>query len=438
MKANRTKPAERDPDTTRPPSHAAKPTTRQGAASAKRSARPAPRSGRDASPSGAPDAGPTDAEADTGLDHRKAAILNAVVAEYIETAQPVGSAHITGNPGVEVSSATVRSEMAALERDGYLAQPHTSAGRIPTDKGYRFFVDHLGRPGALGPHERHEVRKFFAHVHGEVEDLLGRTSGLLAGLTDYAAVIVGPRHESATIRSVQLVGLSSRLALLVVVLSDGAVEKRTVDLPSDTTDELLADAAGHVNATTRGGTLANPGAVPEAHADPALNAVVACAVAALGQLGATGEPDHVFVGGSSRMASAFDAVETVRSVLSILEQQLVVVELIEDILDRGLSVAIGAEHGFEPLAACALVLAPVAIEGEVAGTIGVVGPTRMHYPRALAAVELVGEQLGEHLGASTSTGRSGTGRSGTGRSGTGRSKDTSGAARRRGDPDHGE
>jgi heat-inducible transcriptional repressor len=426
MKANRTKPAERDPDTTRPPRHAAKPTTRQGAASAKRSA-PAPPSGRDGSPLGGVEAGPSDAEGDTGLDHRKAAILNAVVAEYIETAQPVGSAHITGNPGVEVSSATVRSEMAALERDGYLAQPHTSAGRIPTDKGYRFFVDHLGRPGTLGPHERHEVRKFFAHVHGEVEDLLGRTSGLLAGLTDYAAVIVGPRHESATIRSVQLVGLSPRLALLVVVLSDGAVEKRTIDLPSDTTDELLADAAGLVNASTRGGTLANPGAVPEARDDPALNAVIAGAVAALGQLGATGEPDHVFVGGSSRMASAFDAVETVRSVLSILEQQLVVVELIEDILDRGLSVAIGAEHGFEPLAACALVLAPVAIEGEVAGTIGVVGPTRMHYPRALAAVELVGEQLGEHLGASTSTGRAGTGRS----------KDGSAARRRRG-PDDGE
>ncbi len=151
--------------------------------------------------------------------------------------------------------------------------------------------------------------------------------------------------------------------------------------------------------------MASPGTFPEL-LDPSLNALVGCAVAALGELAATGEPDHVFVGGSSRMASAFDAVETVRSVLSILEQQLVVVELIEDILDRGLSVAIGAEHGFEPLAACALVLAPVAIEGEVAGTIGVVGPTRMHYPRALAAVELVGEQLGEHLGAATSTGRS--------------------------------
>jgi heat-inducible transcriptional repressor len=413
MKANRTKPTDHKPDAARPSRHAPKPPARQG-------------SGHDRSR--APDGDHTEGDGDTRLDHRKAAILNAVVSEYIETAQPVGSAHITGNPGVEVSSATVRSEMAALERDGYLAQPHTSAGRIPTDKGYRFFVDHLGRPGTLGPHERHEVRKFFAHVHGEVEDLLGRTSGLLAGLTDYAAVVVGPRHESATIRSVQLVGLSPRLALLVVVLSDGAVEKRTLDLPAETSDDMLADAAGHLNSCTRGGTLASPGAVPELGDDASLNAVIGCGVAALGELGAAGEPDHVFVGGSSRMASAFDAVETVRSVLSILEQQLVVVELIEDILDRGLSVAIGAEHGFEPLAACALVLAPVAIEGEVAGTIGVVGPTRMHYPRALAAVELVGEQLGEHLGASTSTGRAGASRS----------KSRSGAAKRRGDAGDGD
>src|SRR5271156_13324 len=154
-----------------------------------------------------------DSEADdVALDHRKAAILNAVVSEYIETAQPVGSAHITGNPGVEVSSATVRSDMAALERDGYLTQPHTSAGRIPTDKGYRFFVDALGSPGTLGPAQRQEVRTFFAHVHGAVEDLLGHTSGLLANLTDYAAVVVGPTHESATVRSVQLVDLGPNLA----------------------------------------------------------------------------------------------------------------------------------------------------------------------------------------------------------------------------------
>ncbi|HTZ07738.1 MAG TPA: heat-inducible transcriptional repressor HrcA, partial [Acidimicrobiales bacterium] len=342
-----------------------------------RAPRPGARPQADAGP-GAQGAEPgADGEA---LDPRKAAILKAVVAEYIDTAQPVGSAHITGNPGVEVSSATVRSEMAALEREGYLVQPHTSAGRIPTDKGYRFFVDHLGRPGTLGAHERQEVRRFFAHVHGEVENLLGRTSGLLAELTDCAAVVVGPSHDSATVLSVQLVGLSPRLALLVVVLSDGAVEKRTVEIPGEAGDEVLARAAAHMTAHARGAALGRPVAVPEVR-EPMVDAVLRAGADALRTMGRGDEHDQVFVGGSSRMASAFDAVETVRSVLSILEQQLVVVELIEDILDRGLSVAIGAEHGFAPLAACALVVAPVAIDGETAGTIGILGPTRMHYPR---------------------------------------------------------
>ncbi len=329
------------------------------------------------------------------LDERKAAILQAVVAEYIETAVPVGSAHITHAPGVEVSSATIRSEMAALEREGYLAQPHTSAGRIPTDQGYRFFVDRLA-PGPLGAPERLEVRQFFGDVHGEVEDLLGRTSRFLAGITDSAAVVVGPNHESAAIRSVQLVGLAPRVVLVLVVLADGAVEKRTVELTEDVEEGVLASASAHLGGSLQGRTLTSGWAVPPTGI-PEVDGLVRLGVEAVESLGSGAEPEHVFVGGSSRMAAAFDAVETVRSVLSILEQQLVVVELIEDILDRGLSVAIGAEHGFEPLAACALVVAPVFVEGESAGTIGVVGPTRMNYPRALAAVRVVGEQLSRRL-----------------------------------------
>ena len=115
-----------------------------------------------------------------------------MVTEYIGTAQPVGSSHVASAPGVEVSSATVRSEMVALERDGYLVQPHTSAGRIPTDKGYRFFVDHLTEPGILGPTQRRQVSLFFDQVHGEMETMLERASGLLSELTSYAAVVVGP------------------------------------------------------------------------------------------------------------------------------------------------------------------------------------------------------------------------------------------------------
>ncbi|MHB8330078.1 MAG: heat-inducible transcriptional repressor HrcA [Acidimicrobiales bacterium] len=349
----------------------------------------APATGGDAAPA-----------TDAPLDDRKAAILKAVVAEYIDSAQPVGSAHITGTPGVEVSSATVRSEMAALERDGYLVQPHTSAGRIPTDKGYRFFVDHLGRPGTLGPDQRQQVRQFFGHVHGEVEELLGRTSGFLSDLTHYAAVVVGPTHDTATVRSVQLVDLGSNVGLLVVVLSDGAVEKRTIELADDADDDALTAAAARLTSHLRDRMLAEASGISSTGDSPA-DVLVRRGAQAVAQLSSPDEPEHVFVGGSSRMAVAFEAAETVQSVLAILEQQLVVVELIEQILDRGLSVAIGTEHGFEPLASCAVVVAPVSIDGESAGTIGVVGPTRMNYPGALAAVRVVGEQLSERLGRGT-------------------------------------
>jgi heat-inducible transcriptional repressor len=340
------------------------------------------------------DDGPIDT---AGLDARKAAILNAVVTEYIGSAQPVGSQHVVDAPGVSVSSATVRSDMAALERDGFLAQPHTSAGRIPTDKGYRFFVDHLARPGSLDPVGRQQVRQFFDHAHGEIEQMLERTSGLLADLTDCTAMVVGPSHDSAAIRSVQLVGMGPRLALLVVVLADGAVQKQSIEFAEDVDEARLSDAAARLATHALGIPLTQVRAKVPGTGDRSTDAVIVAGARALRALGAADGGDHLFVGGSSRMAAAFDAVETVRSVLTILEQQLVVVTLLRDILDTGLSVAIGTEHGVEPLASCAIVVMPVSVDGEEAGTIGLLGPTRMNYPLALAAARVVGDRLGERL-----------------------------------------
>ncbi len=331
------------------------------------------------------------------LDGRKAAILNAVVTEYIGSGQPVGSQYVVEAAGISVSSATVRADMAALERDGYLAQPHTSAGRIPTDKGYRFFVDHLGGPGPLGPGERQQVRKFFDHAHGEIEQMLERTSGLLANLTDCTAMVVGPSHESATVRSVQLVGLGPHLVLVVVVLADGAVQKQTIDLHDAVDDAVMAEAGRRLAAHALGVPLAQVGAEVGPSGDPVVDRVVGAGVAALRSLGTVEGGEQLFVGGSSRMAAAFDAVDTVRSVLSILEQQLVVVSLLRDILDTGLNVAIGTEHGVEPLASCAIVVMPVSVGGHEAGTIGLLGPTRMNYPLALAAARVVGDRLGQRL-----------------------------------------
>ena len=322
------------------------------------------------------------------LDDRKAAILRAVVEEYIDTAQPVGSGLVARTAGVDVSPATVRNEMAALERDGYLAQPHTSAGRIPTEKGYRFFVDTLDTSVDLDPSQRQQIRSFFGKAHGEIEQVLAETSRLLSDLTTNTGVVVRAPVDHGTIRSVQLVSLAPRVVLLVVVLSTGGVEKRTLEFGAEMGEERVIVAstrlASMLTGSARGAVVAPTG-----------DELVDAAVDALRMTAE--EDDRVYVGGAARMADAFDAVQTVRRVLELLEHHLVVVTLLRDVLDRGLSVAIGTETGLEPLAQCAVVVAPYEIDGERAGTIGILGPTRMNYPQALAAVATVSRRLETRL-----------------------------------------
>lgn len=328
------------------------------------------------------------------LDERKAAILSAVVQEYIETAQPVGSGRVAAAPGVEVSSATVRNEMAALEDAGYLVQPHTSAGRIPTDKGYRFFVDRIRDDGAgLASAEPRSVRDFFNGAHGQLEAMMERTSNLLTQMTDWTAVVVGPTIDQAIVRSVQLVDLSSHIAMVVAVLSNGVIEKRTIEVATELTPAIVEDAGRRLMRAAEGKTLAEiGGAHPDGpdDADPLLEAAIAA-------LSAAGRQAELYVGGASRLAGAFEAVDQVREVLTILEEQIVVVSLIRDVLDRGMRVAIGNETGVEPLAECSLVIAPFVVGGDAAGTIGVLGPTRMDYSQALSAVAVVSNRLEREL-----------------------------------------
>ena len=327
------------------------------------------------------------------LEERKAAILKAVVEEYIQTAQPVGSGHVADAPGVRVSPATVRNELVQLEKQGYLQQPHTSAGRVPTDKGYRFFVDSLEMP-TLGQAQSEVVKSFFDHSHGELERLLSETTSLLADLTDCAAVVVGPITQSATVRSMQVVRVVKHAAVVVAVLSNGSVEKATIELGDDIADNTV-DAVSALLARVLVGRPLGPQDFPPgtpadvgAIASAAIDAIVAAPDLAV---------DHVFVSGAARMVNAFDAVDKVREVLSVLEHQLVVVTLIRDVLSRGLSVAIGSETGVEPLAECSLVIAPYEVEGQQVGTVGVLGPTRLNYPQALSAVAIVSRRLGDRL-----------------------------------------
>jgi heat-inducible transcriptional repressor len=284
--------------------------------------------------------------------------------------------------------------MAVLEQEGFLIQPHTSAGRVPTDKGYRFFVDHLASPNTLDAAVTRQIGDFFAAAHGRLEEMLYQTSDLLTRLTRNAAVVVGPKSEAATIRSAQLVRLSSTAATVVLVLGNGTVEHEIVELEEATNDAVLNAASAHLAASLSGATLAGLTAIAP-YDDPAVDALCERAVAAA-RSGLT--DDHVYVGGASTVAEAFEAVDVVRQVLQTLEQQFVVVSLVRDLVDRGMSVAIGVEHGVEPLSACSVVVAPVVVEGEHVGSVGVLGPTRMNYPRALATVDIVSDRLGRRLG----------------------------------------
>jgi heat-inducible transcriptional repressor len=328
------------------------------------------------------------------LDARKATILKAVVVEHIDTAQPVGSSAVAASADLDVSSATVRSEMVALEREGYLAQPHTSAGRIPTDKGYRYFVDHL-QSGVLGSVQQHQVKEFFAGVRGEVEEVLEQTSTLLSQMTNYTSVVMSASHAHATILSVQLVNLDAHHHLLVTVFSDGSVVKHSLTPSFEATPKEVMEASRQLNALLINTSLETRVQVPSRR-DSVAN-LVREAVSLLHAQQPVMEGEQVFIGGSSRVAEVFDGVETVRKVLAILEQELLVVSLVQDILDQGLSVAIGSEHGFEPLSTCALIVAPVTIDGVPAGAVGLLGPTRMKYREAMAAAEVVSAQLTRHF-----------------------------------------
>lgn len=331
-----------------------------------------------------------------GLDDRKSAILRAVVQQYIETAQPVGSNAIARREDVTVSSATVRNEMHDLESEGFLVQPHTSAGRVPTEKGYRFFVDKMDDGATLDPTAVAKVSGFFAAAHGELEQLLGETSHLLSSVTDSAAVVTGTQAEAATIRSVQLVDLNPSVVMAVAVTSSGAVLKRTIDLPSGSDEsDTLEDAQALLARDLTGKAVS---ALRDASfEDLAPGGRLATRAAGALSEGVDADSDLLYVDGTSRIAGVFEARETIEAVLRVLEKQIVVVSLLREMIDGGLTVAIGSETGVAPLSECSLVVAPYESESGTAGAIAVLGPTRMDYSHTVSAVAAVSDRLSRLL-----------------------------------------
>lgn len=343
----------------------------------------------------------------TELDERKAAVLRAIVEQYVDTAQPVGSQTVTSTTGLGVSAATVRNEMSLLEREGYIAQPHPSAGRVPTDRGYRYYVDHLAGAAQLPATERRRIVEFFSSATFAMDQLLAQTSQLLAGVSAHAAVVVGPESQSVVVRAANLVQLQPRVVLAVVVLSNGSVDKEVVVFDDDVSDDDVADASTRFAQDLSGRRLADLSATAsqpvargasDAPRDRVADIVTASRFALQTRL-EQHQSEPLYVGGASRLAAEHDAFVTTSTarLLELLEQHVVLASLMRELLGPGLTVSIGSENMSIDLAECSLVLAPYLVEGEPAGTVGVLGPTRMDYRKAQAAVVAVSQQLGRQL-----------------------------------------
>ncbi len=336
------------------------------------------------------------------LDERKASILRAIVEEYVASAQPVGSSTIVHTRDLGVSAATVRNDMGALERDGFLVQPHTSAGRIPTDQGYRYFVDHHLSASALPDVQRRAVADFFASSVRVIDDLLHESSHLLARLTSHAAVVVGPQASVTTIKALQIVTLDARTVLAVAVLSNGAVEREVVVFDADLDEQDVERALAQLQSLVGIDVARLDSPVAPDPSDTAAVAAHSIAVRAVDALRtkSTLQGEPLFVGGASHLAAdgeSFTSPVLVSRLLELLEQQTVMVALVRELLGPGLTITIGHENRQDDLKECSLVLAPYLVEGTAAGTIGVLGPTRMDYRHAQAAVRAIAAQLSRQL-----------------------------------------
>lgn len=334
-------------------------------------------------------------------EERKLAVLRAIVEDYVATEEPVGSRALVERHQLGVSPATVRNDMAALEDEGLIHQPHTSAGRVPTDKGYRIFVDRLA---TLKPMSLAERRAIATLLDGAVDldDVVQRSVRLLSQLTRQVAIVQYPILTNSTVRHVELVSLTPTRLMLVLILSTGRVEQRVLELATAVGEDDLADLRRRVNESAQGARIATATAslaeLPPQVADglrPVAEVVVAALVDAMND---HRSDQRVAVGGAANLARYGDHFDTaVRPLLEALEEHVVLLKLLGESASDALTVRIGTEGPYSQLAATSVVATGYGTAEHALGTLGVVGPTRMDYPGSMAAVRAVARYVSRIL-----------------------------------------
>ena len=336
------------------------------------------------------------------LDARKQHILKAVVNDYVTTAEPVGSHMLAGRYSFGVRSATIRNEMAELDEMGYLHQPHTSAGRIPSDLGYRFYVDRLMEAAVLPSAETSRAERMLASRRAEIELLLDHTCRVLADLARYTSLATQPKVRDAVIRHVSVANVARGKVLAVVVFDNGRIiheliesgrGKRALD-PISATSYLTRELGGRAASSLSDGPN-----TPE-RGDSREMSDLAGEVQRLVSREAEAEDEvDIHLGGASYIMQQpeFRSADRLEAVLSVLDGRSALYRLFASILGPQVTVIIGNENPVNEMAYCSFVGAKYRIRGRIAGTIGVMGPTRMDYRRAVGAVDFMVRNLEELL-----------------------------------------
>jgi heat-inducible transcriptional repressor len=330
------------------------------------------------------------------LTQRKAEILRALVGLYIRTGEPVASEALQASAGIRVSSATIRNELAALEELGYLTQPHPSAGRVPTDLAYRYYVDLLPARPRLREAERRAIVHFFDQALADVDAILRGTTHLLSNLTRYASLALAPSQRETAIARAELIRLGTA-SLLLVVFDTGHVEKRMVELPSDATDDEVDRLSRDITEAFGGRTLSDAEALAGqwGAGDERERRLFGRVAEALHSIEQEAGGEHIFLGGVGNIAAedVFSRRETLRQIYDVLDRESAVLRLLRDAAALPpVSVTIGRENPVPEMWQASLVAAPFAAAGAT-GTIGVVGPVRMDYAAAISAVRAVADRL---------------------------------------------
>jgi heat-inducible transcriptional repressor len=333
------------------------------------------------------------------LDDRKLAVLRAIVEDFVSTNEPVGSKSLVDRHNLDVSPATIRNDMAVLEEQGFIVQPHTSAGRIPTDQGYRLFVDKLSGIKPLSSAERRAIETFLIGAY-DLDDVVMRTVRLLAQLTRQVAVVQYPSLTKSAVRHVELVPLTDKRLLLVLITDTGRVEQRTVDLPGPIGEESITQLRAVLNACLDGRKLSDVASVvaelPE-RVTPVERPNAAAVFSVIVETLVERHEERVIVGGAANLTSA-DFSRGLREVLEALEEQVVLMRLLGESGDHAtVTVRIGSENEVQGLRNTSLVATGYGTGDQSLARLGVLGPTRMDYPTAMGAVRAVARYVGQIL-----------------------------------------